>query len=49
MVLFVYIVPVFRPGCSQQNAQWIWSYPFTEIRIVGCISLEVNTAVRGFG
>jgi hypothetical protein len=28
---------VLRPDRSEQNAQWIWSSPLTEIRVVGCI------------
>jgi hypothetical protein len=33
-------VRVFRPGRSQQNAQWIWTYPLTAIRTVW--SLQVS-------
>jgi hypothetical protein len=27
----------FRPGCSQENMQLVWSSPLTEIRAVGCV------------
>lgn len=32
-----YTVHVFTPGQSQQNMQWIWSSPPTEIRTTGFV------------
>jgi hypothetical protein len=36
-------VRVFRPDRFQENAQWIWSSPLTELRTVGCMGYN-----RGF-
>jgi hypothetical protein len=36
------IVRVFRTDRSQQNAQWIWSSPLTEIRIAGCVGVTAE-------
>jgi hypothetical protein len=36
--LLTYLTPCgFRFGLSQQNAQWIWSSPLNEIKILGCV------------
>lgn len=29
----------FRPGCSEQNTQWIWSVPLTKVGMVGYVSV----------
>jgi hypothetical protein len=34
----------FRPGCSERNAQWIWSFPPAEIRVVRYIQVSQTTA-----
>jgi hypothetical protein len=41
-------VRFLRLGRSQQNAQWIWSSPLTDVRIIGCVWVTKRPYLHSF-